>query len=228
MKTLSIFWSVVMATLFFTACQTEDLASPIGHGSSEVKAAKGGAQSGVVTYGGQATGLNATITTTQNGTVVSNQTILSQTALLPATGGSLSASHGQAAIEGVLSFDSLTAAISGQTNTTTSNASATNLNVTVNGIVITAVYVASTATATCGGTNGSSTIQNLIVNGEPVTVTGAPNQTVFLSPTSFMIINEQSTNKKARNKNISVSALHIIIPNHADIRVATSRSEIKC
>ena len=228
MKTFSILWSVMLTTLFFTSCQTEDLASPSGRETSEVLEARRGPQSGVITFGGQATGLNATITTTQNGTVVSNQTILSQTALLPTTGGSLTASHGEAIIEGALTVDTLTASISGQGNQTTSNASATGLNVTVNGNTITADYVASTATATCGATSGSSTIQNLVVNGNPVTITGAPNQTVYLSAGSFIIINEQSTNKKVKGKNINVSALHIIIPNGADIRVATARAEIKC
>ena len=228
MKALSILWSVVLTTLFFASCQTEDLASPSGHGSTETLEARRGPQSGVITFGGQATGLNATITTTQNGTVVSNQTILSQTALLPASGGSLFASHGEAIIEGALSVDTLTASTSGQNSQTTSQATATDLNVTVNGNVITADYAAATATATCGAASGSTTIQNLVVNGNPVTITGAPNQTVYLSAGSFLIINEQSTNKKVKGKNINVSALHIIIPNGADIRVATARAEIKC
>ena len=114
MKTLSIVWSFVLATLFFTSCQTEDLATPMAHGHSELKAAKGGPQSVTVTYGGQATGLNATITTMNNGTVVSNQTILSQTGMLPLSGGSLNAGHSGALIEGVLSADSLNASITGQ------------------------------------------------------------------------------------------------------------------
>ena len=228
MKTFSILWSFVLTTLIFTSCTQEDLATPLMKGNSDILAAKkGGGETGIVTYGGQATGLNATIMTQQNGGIVSHQTILSQTGFLPAAGGNLSASHGQATIDGVLTADSLSASTSGQGNQTISQATATNLNITVAGNVISADYLSATATATCSAATGSSQIQNMVVNGTPVEITGAANQAIYLSNGGFILINEKSISK-GKTKNINVSALHVIIPNAADIRVATARAEIKC
>jgi len=227
MKTFSILWSFVLTTLIFTSCAQEDLATPVKNGNSDILAAKGGGKTTIVTYAGQATGLNATIMTQQNGGIVSHQTILSQTGFLPASGGNLSASHEQANIEGVLTAETLNASTSGQENQTISQASATYLNITVGGNVITADYASASATTTCNATTGSSQFQNLIVNGTPVVVTGTANQAIYLSNGGFILINEQSTSK-GKTKNINVSALHIIIPNAADIRVATARAEIKC
>jgi hypothetical protein len=228
MKTFSILWSFVLASLIFTSCAQEDLATPSTKGNSDILAAKkSDRETGIVTYSGQATGLNATIMTQQNGGIVSHQTILAQTGFLPASGGNLSANYAQANIEGVLTAETLNASTSGQGNQTTSQASATFLNVTIAGNVISADYVSATATATCGATSGSSQIQNLVVNGTPVVVTGATNQAIYLSNGGFILINEQSKSK-GKAKNITVSALHIIMPNAGDIRVATARAEIKC
>lgn len=228
MKTFSILWSLLVGSLIFGSCEVDDLASPAKENRSELTERKGASQNSTVVYGGQATGLNATITTLHNGTVVSNQTILSQTGLLPVSGGNLNSAYSQAFIEGSLSIESLNASVSGQANQTVSFSSATNLYVTVDGNVITADYAEANATTTCGTASGSVQVQNLVVNGTLVVVTGTPNQMVYLSSGGFLIINEQSSSKKVKAKNISVTALHIIIPNGADIRIATARSEVKC
>ena len=224
MKTAFILWSVVLTTLFYTSCQTDDLATPL-NGHKSVSSAKGATQS-VTTYGGYATGLNATITTTQNGSVTSNQYNFASTGLLPATGGTLNANVSQALVEGALSADSLSANTTGQNKQTLSEASASNINITINGHVITADYVATTASTTCTTATGSTQIVNLVVNGNPITVTGTINQTVVLSPTSFLIINEQSSSKKVKGKNITVSGLHLV--GSSDIRVATTQALTKC
>ena len=224
MKTLFILGSLIMTSLFFTACQTEDLATP-GNARSGIQEARANATA-VATYGGNAIGLKATVTSTQNGAVVSNQYNFANTGLLPTTGGSLNATHPQALVEGVLSADSLTASTAGQNHQTISTASASNLSLTFNGHVITADYVAASATTNCAIATGSIQIRNLVVNGTPVTVTGTPNQTIVLSPTTFLIINEQSTSKKVKGKNITVSALHVI--GNSDIRVAGVNALTKC
>ena len=224
MKAFFILWSVVLTSLLFTACQTEDLATP-SIAREHIYAAKGGQQS-VTSYSGYGTALNATITSSQNGTVTSNQYSFAYTGLLPAIGGSLNASAAQALVEGALSADSLEASTTGQNNQTISVASATNVSITVGGNVITAGYVASTATTNCATASGSSVIENLVVNGTAVTVTGTPNQTVVLSPNTFLIINEQSSSKKVKGKNITVSGLHLVGSN--DIRVATANALTKC
>jgi hypothetical protein len=133
-----------------------------------------------------------------------------------------------ASIGNTLTIDSLNASTSGLANQTVSSSTATGLNVTVNGYVITADYVSATATATCGSTSGNVQIQNLVINGAPVTITGAANQVIFFPTGGFVMINEQSTSKKIKAKNLNVTGLRIVFPNAADIRIASVRSEIKC
>ena len=233
MRTISIMWSFVLTVLFMTSCGQEDLAAPAGYGKHDAIAAKkggggnGGGEQGVVTYAGHATGLNATITTIQNGTVTSNQSLFANTGFLPAAGGSLTANAAQAVIEGVLTAETLDATVTGAGSQTTSASSVSLLNVTVGGKVITADYLSSSATATCGSASGTSLVQNLVIDGTPVVVTGEPNQLVFFPTGGFVMINEKTT-AKGKAKNVTVTALRIVLPNAADIRVAQSRAEVKC
>src|SRR5688572_15677150 len=145
MKTFSILWTLILGVLIFTSCEVEELASPVNDSRAEWRAPKNKSQGNAIIYGGQSTGLNATITKIINGTVVSNQTILSQTGFLPATGGTLSSAYSGAVIEGSVSIDSLNAFVSGQSNQTVSNSFGTTIYVAGNGHVITADYAGSTA-----------------------------------------------------------------------------------
>src|SRR5688500_2076112 len=117
MKTISILWVFIVTILIFTSCQTDDLATPAMTGDKVEISAKRAGETSVV-YSGNANGINATITIFQNGTVVSNQAILSNTGLLPATGGSLFASDSNVIVEGVISAETLNASITGQNNQT--------------------------------------------------------------------------------------------------------------
>lgn len=64
-------------------------------------------------------------------------------------------------------------------------------------------------------TSGSSDIVALDVNGQHVTVGGAPNQTILL-PNGRVIINEQAISSQGRTCAITVNALHVIVNGIAD------------
>jgi hypothetical protein len=232
MKKKSILWSILLIIGTMTACTKAE--SPVPTTDAGAKYKKGGnagpsTPTGTTTYGGQATGLNATVWNTQNFVVTSNQTILAQTTMLPATGGSLTASHTAAYIAGVFTADALSASVTGQGNTTTSTASATNVNITVGGNVITASQIQSTASTGCGAIpTGSTQITSLVVNGTAITVTGAPSQAIYLPGGGMVIINEHIGSKKGSSIIKTVTALRVILPNATDMSIATSRAEIKC
>ncbi|MCA1626129.1 MAG: carboxypeptidase-like regulatory domain-containing protein [Acidobacteria bacterium] len=118
---------------------------------------------------------------------------------------------------------------------------------TVGGATVTATTVQSTSQCVCGATpvcSGTTTIENLQVNGVlipipgfatgTVTVTPAPNTTLLPALTGVagltIILNEQTT--VAGSDNITVNAIHIIFRDPitgaliADIIVAQSYSDI--
>jgi len=72
------------------------------------------------------------------------------------------------------------------------------------------------------GGAGSSSVSNLLLNGIPVPVTGAPNQTVSI-PGGQMVINEQLTSPTG----IVVNALHIFVGGVADVVVGSAVAGIQ-
>jgi hypothetical protein len=227
MKKCVSFWALGLALLSLASCSKPEVLDT--NGSDQVSAeGRKNSPSAVSTYGGSATALNATITTIENGIVVSDQTLVANTGLLAASGGSLSATEPQANIQEMVIAENLNASISGEANQTVAQSTVGSMNLSVNGNVITVGTVTATASSTCGATSGSSTVTNLVVNGTPITVTGAPNQVVFLQGGGFIMINEQSVSKKGKVQAITVTALRIVIPNAADVRLAAVRTEVKC
>jgi hypothetical protein len=233
MKKMTLLWSIVLALFALSACEKTNI--PESQAGEIDAARKGGGGStavtptATVTFGGQATGVNAIVVNTSNPVVTSNQTILAQTPLLPASGGYLVADAVSAEIAGVLTANTLNASITGQNGSTTSEASATGLSITISGNVISASSVHSTAIASCGATlSGKSVIENLVINGTPVIVTGAANQAVYLPGGGMIILNEQSVSRKAKPATITVTGIHIILPNGSDVRVASAKADIKC
>lgn len=104
----------------------------------------------------------------------------------------------------------------------------------VAGNTISAAFLAAQAEAKCaGGTasvKGSAEVAELVINGQAITVSGDVNQKVVLDPLlgSYVIINEQVGSAKADRGDITVSALHIVIPGVADITVAQAHADIVC
>jgi hypothetical protein len=104
-----------------------------------------------------------------------------------------------------------------------SEASLTNLNMTVAGIGITADSVMAQASQVLGAPGtGISTLSNLAINGTPIAVTGGPNQTIWV-PGGQVIINEQTISPTGT---AVVNALHVAITGVADVVVASATAGI--
>ncbi len=236
MKKITTLWSVLVISLTFASCEKTELPAPAPetqNGSQFKKTSAGGGgntggQTATATYGGRATGIDATIWDFQNPIVTSNQATFADTYFLPASGGAVTKSELQATIQGSLTANTVNASITGQGNSTQTEASVADVQITTGGHTISATNLQATATAGCGAVlSGTSQVGSLVVNGQTITVTGAPNQAIYLANGGMILINERSTSKKG-TPGITLTALHIIIPNAADIKIAAARADIKC
>lgn len=104
-----------------------------------------------------------------------------------------------------------------------SEASLANLTVTVAGIPFSADFVRSSAVAITGAAGyASSEIDNLVVAGVPVAITGGPNQTIAI-PGGQLVINEQSISSTGSTV---VNALHFTVYGVADVVVASATAGV--
>jgi len=180
----------------------------------------GGNQTQKTTFSGQATVVKAN--------VAGIPIILSDTGALDSTGGEKEASLLEAEVPGVLTAEVLHASTIGNGNHSRSEASVANLNLTVGGNTITADFLRASAQAVCANgasASGSSEVVNLVINGQAITVTGEPNQTIDLPLGGQVIINEQTS---TRQGDITINALHVIIPGVADVIIASAHADITC
>src|SRR6266852_5749599 len=98
-----------------------------------------------------------------------------------------------------------------------------NLNMTVAGIGITADSVVAQASQVAGAAGtGTATIDNLLVNGTPIAITGAPNQVVGI-PGGQIVINEQTISSTGT---AVVNALHVTVAGVADVVIASATAGI--
>jgi hypothetical protein len=180
------------------------------------------------TYSGQATVVRAT--------VLDVTTVLSDTGPLPSSGDAREASLLEKHVDGLLDAEVLHATTIGQGDHSRSEASVANLSLTVAGNTIDADFLMARATAQCqpGGpvVSGSSEIAVLVINGQAITVTGAPNQTVLLpAGTGQVVINEQMSDGAG---DITVNALHVVVNDPvtksvvADVVIAHAHADITC
>jgi hypothetical protein len=176
------------------------------------------------TFSGQATVVRATVSGLP-------PVVLSDTGPLPSSGGAQEASLLEASVPGLLTAQVLHASTVGHGNHSRSEASVANLGLTVAGNSIGADFLMARAEATCGpggaSASGSSEIVGLVINGQTVAVSGQPNQTVNLPPPTggSVIINEQSSKGPG---DITVTALHVIVPGTADVAVSSAHADITC
>jgi hypothetical protein len=93
----------------------------------------------------------------------------------------------------------------------------------VAGIGISADSVMAEASQVLGAAgSGTSYIDNLSINGIPVAVTGAPNQTIWV-PGGQVTINEQTISSTGT---AVVNALHVAITGVADVVIASATAGI--
>jgi hypothetical protein len=189
--------------------------------SASVGAADAAQPASATTFSGRATVVNAT--------VLGINTTLADTGPLPSSGGAAEASLLDANVPGVLTAEVLHASTVGQGNRSAAEASVADVTLTVAGNTIGAELLMARAQASCGpggaSVSGSSEIIGLVVNGQSVAVSGAPNQTVPLLGIGTLIINEQDTSTSG---SITVNAVHVIVPGVADVIISSAHADITC
>lgn len=126
-------------------------------------------------------------------------------------------------IPGLLSAESLHAAAMGWTDQVVSQASLSNLALTVAGTGITADFLQSTATAVAGAAgSGLTAIEGLTIGGVAVSATGIPNQLISLPGLSVIVYEQTQT-----ANGIVVNALRVrTLDGLTDVAVGTARAGI--
>jgi hypothetical protein len=189
--------------------------------SVSVGAADAAQAASATAFSGRATVVNAT--------VLGINTTLGDTGPLPSSGGAEEASLLDANVPGLLTVEVLHASTVGQGNRSAAEASVADVTLTVAGNTIGAELLVARAQASCGpggaSVSGSSEIIGLVVNGQSVAVSGAPNQTVPLLGIGTLIINEQDTSTSG---SITVNAIHVIVPGVADVIISSAHADITC
>jgi hypothetical protein len=104
-----------------------------------------------------------------------------------------------------------------------SEASIANLALTVAGTTIGAEFVMARVRTAMGALGaGGADVSGLSINGVPITVTGARNQTIAI-PGGRIVINEQQTTSSAT----VVNALHVVVTGVADVVIASASAGIR-
>src|SRR2546427_12733434 len=150
--------------------------------------------------------------TVVDATVLGVRTILSDTGPLPSSGAGEEATLLEVNVPGLLTAEPLHVSTVGQGNGARSEASVANLALTVGGHSVSAEFLMARAQAVCtpNGTavSGSSEIVGLVIDGQAIAVTGAPNQTVELPlGAGGVVINEQNS---STGSGISRKSPHVV------------------
>jgi hypothetical protein len=186
------------------------------------------------TYGGEGTG--AVVTVTATGTQ-----IRAASGSVSISGGMADAALSVGDIPGsatggqvVLAASALSSVVIGSGATTKAHSVMGGVGLTVSGNQITTDFIMAKSNANCGPTvGGSSELVNLVINGQPITVTGAPNQTITLSNGS-VVINAQEQTIGATAGELIVRALHVRTHDTvtgqpiADVALGTAVARIDC
>jgi hypothetical protein len=172
-------------------------------------------------------------------TVKGIRTVIADTGSLPSSGGSQEASLLQVDVMGLLTGEVAHATTIGQGDRSRSEASLASLNLAIAGHGVSADFLMARAVALCQSHNssasGSSELANVVIDGQAITVSGSPNQTIELpAGTGHVIINEQTSSSNGRSSDITVNALHVVIIDPlsgdtiADVIVASAHADITC
>jgi len=150
--------------------------------------------------------------------LLTTTTALSDTGTLAGTDVAREASQETGSIPALLGAEVLSASTIAWPNQVASQASLANLNLTLAGIGITADSVVAQASQIAGAAGtGTTTIDNLLVNGTPIAITGDPNQVVGI-PGGQIVINEQTISSTGT---AVVNALHVTVAGVADVVIAS-------
>lgn len=183
---------------------------------------------------GSATSTAATLTVNVNAIFSGRATVLtanilgvtnawSDTGPLPPEGGAKEASLLTLAEPELFAADVAHASTIGQADRARSEASAANFALNIGGVTVGADFLMSRALAVwqTNGTavSGSAEVVGLLINGQPVAVSGEPNQIITLI-NGRVVINEQTASATA----ITVNALHLVLNGVADVVVSSAQA----
>jgi hypothetical protein len=150
-------------------------------------------------------------------------TALADTGTLSGTTDARDASLDTGSIPETLSAETLSSSTIGWADQVSSEASLANVNMTLAGVGISADLVMAQASQSIGAAGtGTSNISNLVINGTPVNLTGAPNQTIWI-PGGSITINEQTVSSTGT---IVVNAIHVVISGVADAVIGSATAGI--
>ena len=150
-------------------------------------------------------------------------TVLADTGSLVDTSDIRNASLTVGTVPSVLSSDVLSAFTIGWPDQVASVASLGSVGLNVGGTGISADFVMAKATALLGAAgSATSLIDNLSIAGVPITVTGEPNQAIWI-PGGQVVINEQTISAAGT----TVNALHATVFGVVDVVIASARAAIQ-
>jgi hypothetical protein len=188
------------------------------------------------TFGGRATAVVVQLPAT--GTTIR----LADSGSLPETGGGvggalLAANIPSSQTGGLVSLAagtlSSTVVGSGRTDAL---ASLADINLTIAGNGIRVGFLMARGTAKCGSSpdvEGTAQLAELVVNGQTIAITGAPNQTIAL-PNGKLVINERVTDVGGDRAAITVAGLHVTTRDAltgqplANVVLGSAQAEIQC
>jgi hypothetical protein len=144
------------------------------------------------------------------------------------------------ATNGALGVEVLNATVVAQGHNSHARASVADLTINAAGQSISATFLEARAAAQCANGQASvqaeSVIAELVINGDPIVVSGAVNQRIDLPAVKgFVLINEQIGSASGSAGDLTVSALHIVIPalvpgsgTDTDLAIAKAHADIQC
>jgi hypothetical protein len=171
------------------------------------------------TVSGQAVVVRATVSDLTGTTT----TVLSDTGPLIDSNDARQKSQAVGSVPSLVTGGTLHATTIGWPDEVASEASIADLALTVAGTAVGAQFAMSrvrTAVGTVAA--GSADVSGLSINGLPITVTGARNQTIAI-PGGRVVINEQQTTPSGS----VVNALHVVVTGVADVVIASASAGIR-
>jgi hypothetical protein len=171
-------------------------------------------------YSGLATGAFATVEVTF---------LIGTTGPLPSEGGIREVYLPSSSFGSLLATGPISGLTLGTNGLATADITVNDLLLTYGGNTISAQMVGGHATADghTGGlpeVGGFSDFRGLTINGEPITVTGAPNQQIDLSNNMKLVLNEQRVDDT--DGTIMLNALHLYGNPVVDFRIASAQAGI--
>ena len=164
------------------------------------------------------TGIASAVQAVSLGTI----TTLASTGTLSGPTDARQASQLMGSVPALLSAETLHATAIGLSDRVASQASLGNLVLGIGATSISADAVLAQAEAAAGSATGSSVLGNLTLDGVPVDVSGAPNQTISVLG-GRLVINEQT----ATAGGIVVNALHLVVDGVADVVLGSATAAVQ-